>query len=323
MGHQIRSRRGRQSVARPRSRAQRAPRAACGRRHRPRDRARAVDARQRAGVGRDREPRARDGAPGRGRPLRRRALLRSARLSARCARDGHAAGDRRRRAGLPSHDESARRDRRRCRARISRGRPRGGSRVRAVSSDRAERAGRAAVSDLRSAARRRRTPDQRPRPGVHDALSPRRRSGAARRRRPEHHARDGDDGRIRLPVALAPRRGVRDTTLSDDRGHVPPGRPRSRPRSDSGQSRRALRHGRRRHRSVGPDVVAGLFAAGEVACTGVHGANRLASNSLLEGLVFGARAAEAMQQPPAAAPIGLDRRRADRRPPSTGPTDRR
>jgi len=45
---------------------------------------------------------------------------------------------------------------------------------------------------------------------------------------------------------------------------------------------------------MGRTTVHGLYAAGEAACTGVHGANRLASNSLLEGLVFGARAAQAM-----------------------------
>jgi L-aspartate oxidase len=45
----------------------------------------------------------------------------------------------------------------------------------------------------------------------------------------------------------------------------------------------------------GRTTLPGLYAAGEAAATGVHGANRLASNSLLEGLVFGARAGKAMR----------------------------
>src|SRR6266487_3873927 len=46
--------------------------------------------------------------------------------------------------------------------------------------------------------------------------------------------------------------------------------------------------------TIGRTTLAGLYAVGEVACTGVHGANRLASNSLLEGLVFGLRLADGL-----------------------------
>jgi len=47
---------------------------------------------------------------------------------------------------------------------------------------------------------------------------------------------------------------------------------------------------------MGRTSITGLYAAGESACTGVHGANRLASNSLLEGLVFARRSAQAIVQ---------------------------
>ncbi|MFQ5508158.1 MAG: L-aspartate oxidase [Leptospirillia bacterium] len=57
----------------------------------------------------------------------------------------------------------------------------------------------------------------------------------------------------------------------------------------------------------GQSTLPGLFAVGEAACSGVHGANRLASNSLLEALVFGARAARAAVRAGAGGRVGAKR----------------
>jgi L-aspartate oxidase len=68
----------------------------------------------------------------------------------------------------------------------------------------------------------------------------------------------------------------------------------------------------------GRSTLPGLYVAGEAAATGVHGANRLASNSLLEGLVFGARAGQAMRKELGKAPATI---RPARPLASNGPVD--
>ena len=63
-------------------------------------------------------------------------------------------------------------------------------------------------------------------------------------------------------------------------------------------------HGRHRDDDEGASSLTGLWACGEVASTGLHGGNRLASNSLLEGLVFGERIARAIRRVNLAPPRG-------------------
>jgi L-aspartate oxidase len=77
----------------------------------------------------------------------------------------------------------------------------------------------------------------------------------------------------------------------------------------------------------GRATLAGLYAVGECSCTGLHGANRLASNSLTECFVFGARAARSALAQPPADPEAVSQLAADRshtqRPPSVSPASRR
>ena len=126
---------------------------------------------------------------------------------------------------------------------------------------------------------------------VHDALRAGGRSGAARPRLARHRrgAARARAGRSTCRCAHLDARDVR-ARFPDDRGGVPArGLDLARDPIPVSPAAHYVMGGVETDLD-GRTSVPGLFAAGEVACTGVHGANRLASNSLLEGLVFGARA---------------------------------
>ena len=121
----------------------------------------------------------------------------------------------------------------------------------------------------------------------------RRRAGPPRRGQPGHGCADGGPGR-RPPVARRHRAGELRPALPHLRGLA---LVRARSERDWLPIAPAAHHlsGGVVTDLEGATALPGLWAVGEMACTGVHGANRLASNSLLEGMVFGARLAEPIE----------------------------
>ena len=245
---------------------------------------------------RDRRPRALllGGSDRRVRTLRGGARARRARRAGRAACPPHRARHRRRGPAVLGHDQSAGLDRRRHRDGAA-GRRRGGRRrVHAVPPDGHGPSEHAAAAALRGAARRGRGTARRGRRALHGGRGPEGRPRTARHRRP------GD---------RAPARRAATSTTS---GSTPPASPTSRTSSRRSGGRPRTRTSipgstscpSRRPRTTSPggivadldgaSTLPGLWSCGEAACSGVHGANRLASNSLLDGLVFAPRIVEAI-----------------------------
>ena len=115
-----------------------------------------------------------------------------------------------------------------------------------------------------------------------------RRRGA---RDPPAHAGQRDEPYALLDISHKPADWIRERFPGSDAA-LPRARLRPDGRTRARRARRALLLRRRRRRRRRPDDLGHLRAVGEVSCTGVHGANRLASTSLLEGLLWGWRAGQ-------------------------------